>query len=350
MMDADEAAHFDETMREDPALRLAHEEISRLSAAIGAVSVLPVEPRAGQLELLRKRLGLRPARQGYFWLGVSGWAAAAVLALLLGFSNSQNHPLFQNRSDSVAGTEGTTLQGNPEGESSGAHRGEKPVRPHGGAQETSVEKTHTAAAMAAAQELANADVKTNTKRLVQEIEVLRENLKKFQQRDRVLFEAVPGVAVPVIMTMRPPDSLLNGEIVLAENDPEHSMIAMLGDAITAAKTDGPLGETAHARGPASAIPIYDAARDSGTLVVSNLPAANIGQVYNLWVRTQDGNTPIYVGSLPETSQTGVNSFDFNLGSTSILPSGFILTKDPLNEPSAPSQMNTVLQGPPPVRQ
>ena len=97
---------------------------------------------------------------------------------------------------------------------------------------------------------------------------------------------------------------------------------------------------------ATAIPIYDAARDSGTLVVSNLPAAENDEVYNLWVKTEAGAKPIYVGSLPESSATGADSFDFSLGSTMVFPSGFVLTKDPRDTPTTPTATNTVLQGPP----
>jgi len=96
----------------------------------------------------------------------------------------------------------------------------------------------------------------------------------------------------------------------------------------------------------SAVPIYDAARDSGTLVVSNLPPAEAGAVYNLWVTGDSGGQPSYVGSLPQRSASGGDSFDFSLGSTSVLPTGFLLTKDPAGTPATPSQANTVLEGPP----
>jgi hypothetical protein len=99
----------------------------------------------------------------------------------------------------------------------------------------------------------------------------------------------------------------------------------------------------------TAVPIYDAARDAGTLVVNNLPKTNEGETYNLWVTTGQGAEPIYVGSLPASNSRGTDSFDFSLGSTAILPSGFLLTKDLKDKPSAPTTANTVLQGPPPNR-
>ena len=95
----------------------------------------------------------------------------------------------------------------------------------------------------------------------------------------------------------------------------------------------------------SAIPIYDSARDSGTLVVSNLQPASGGEAYNLWVTIEDGKKPIHVGRLPEAMARGADSFDFSLGSTAIVPTGFYLTRDPRGKSTAPSGANTVLQGP-----
>jgi hypothetical protein len=403
MMDADESAIFDEAMRHDPALRGAFLEMDRLSAAIGAASVAPIEPRAGQLERLQNRLGLYPVKRSYFWMGISGWAAAAALSLLLVFTRGEsskphatvaaNSAARGNGSISPKTAHGKTPSANPES----SHTTNEATASNDAADDN-------AAVLAAAQELAKNNLKVETKRLVQEIEVLRENLEKFQQRDRILFEAVPGVAVPIVMTMRPPGLESDGEITLAQNDTEHSITGMLGDALKLVQSDShtqaagtssgafamamdqsahttetttsrqglpgalaatassPLGDDATTNNIAtdasslppivsneaplpSAVPIYDAARDSGTLVVNNLPSAGDGNVYNLWVHTIDGQTPIYVGSLPESSESGTDSFDFNLGSTRVLPSGFVLTKDEVNKPSTPSVHNTVLQGP-----
>lgn len=113
----------------------------------------------------------------------------------------------------------------------------------------------------------------------------------------------------------------------------------------AGDTPAPPVEPAEPQAP-SAIPIYDAARDSGTLVVNNLPAAEEGRVYNLWVTTAQSDKPVYVGSLPASRTPGADSFDFSLGSNMVIPSGFMLTKDPENQPAAPGESNTVLKGPP----
>jgi hypothetical protein len=198
-----------------------------------------------------------------------------------------------------------------------------------------------------------------TKRLNQEIEVLRENLEKFQHRDRVLFEVVPGMALPIVMSMNPPGIALEDSPTLARNDAHSPLTALLGNVLTEL-TGASAGTSAGASAPSivhtpdtewlpnhpTAIPIYDAARDSGTLVVCNLPLAAVDEVYNLWVTTESGSNPVYVGTLPESSAQGADSFDFSLGSTMVLPSGFILTIDPQDAPATPTASNTVLQGPP----
>jgi len=207
-----------------------------------------------------------------------------------------------------------------------------------------------------------ATTKVETKRLVQEIEVLRENLEKFQHRDRVLFEAVPGMALPIVMRMYPPGVTSEDPLNIAKNDEHAPITTMLGDALRVmTSTNAGIQEEDPEVAmipedfdlfpcPPTGLPNSDAARDVGTFVVQNLPPAELGKVYNLWVTTATGEKPIYVGSLPESSASGADSFDFSLGSNMILPSGFVLTKDLHDAPATPTESNTVLQGPPtPVR-
>jgi hypothetical protein len=359
MLDADESAIFDEAMRHDPLLRSAHHEMDRLSAAIAAVATQPIEPRAGQLERLQARLHLNPSRRAYLWLGISGWAAAAVLAtfLILDRAGITARPAGQ-----AAAVYATSPQP--------AETGSAPVDP-AIPSAPAVPRTNdkdTSSAIAATPEALKeqerkATAKVETKRLVQEIEVLRDNLEKFQHRDRVLFEAVPGMALPIVMRMNPPGVSSDESPDLAKTDERAPITAMLGDALRVMTTSNVgiqqaepdaivqadpvvLPDPTMIPEHPTAIPIYDAARDAGTLVVSNLQPAEQGKVYNLWVTTATGAKPIYVGSLPENSASGADSFDFSLGSTMVLPSGFILTKDMLDSPAAPSEANIVLQGPP----
>lgn len=337
MMDADESAIFDKAMRHDPELKSAYREMDCLSAAIAATSATPIELKAGQLEHLQIRLGLHPGKmkRTSFWLGISGWATAAVLALILILDRT-----------GILGGKNTH---------SGPGQATHAPAIHG----ASLEDTSKGPAIAnAANSSRGLDGKNRveTKRLVQEIEVLRENLEKFQHRDRVLFEAVPGMALPIVMTMNPPGVALDESPALVKGEGHSPITSMLGDALTVmtgAASDPEMESEAEPADESTslpeypmAIPIYDAARDSGSLVVSNLPPAGADEAYNLWVTTEVGGRPVYVGSLPESSASGADTFDFSLGSTMILPSGFMLTRDPLDKPALPNESNTILQGPP----
>ncbi len=321
MLDAGETELFDDAMRDDPGLRRAYLEMDRLAAAIAAATVEPVHPEAAELEQLKRQLGLPHAgRKSPLWLAVSGWAAAVIMAGILAWE-------------------------------------------HFGAPEAAP----VAAAPVIAEPVAvvpeDAEASLETRRLSQEIEVLRRMLEEFHQRDREMFQVLPGRALPLVMNLVPP-----GETVMSPADTRSPLTAMLGDALAATNRHAveeedeaeaaPASEATYAdyaaplepadplpSGPPTAVPIYDAARDAGTLVVSNLPPAGEGQVYNLWVITTIGARPVYIGSLPESSAAGADSFDFSLGSSMVLPAGFLLTLDPANAPAHPTESNTVLQGP-----
>lgn len=204
-------------------------------------------------------------------------------------------------------------------------------------------------------------VKGETKRLIQEIEVLRDKLESFQIRDRERFASTPGMAWPIVVRMVPPDPPVTVSPVFstaavgtaaaiavlplptATDDPP--MTAMLGDALAYARQPVPTPPPVAPPTAASAIPIYDSARDKGTLVVNNLPPKTADESFNLWVNTENSEHPIFVGRLPESSKPGADSIDFSLGATAVVPSGFVLTRDPQGKPPAPSQQSTILVGP-----
>ncbi|MEN9975804.1 MAG: hypothetical protein RLZZ282_1810 [Verrucomicrobiota bacterium] len=333
MLDDEESAVFDEAMHHDPVLRSASREMERLSAAIAAATAVPIDPKPGQLERLHARLGFRPAHPPYFWLGISGWATASVLAVFLILH-------LTGIIDAQRSEPSTTAQLATEPNATPTHGELAPILP--------------STALTGDGTPAKSTTKVETKRLNQEIEVLRDNLEKFQHRDRVLFEVVPGMALPIVMSMNPPGVPLEDSATQVKNEGHSPLTALLGNVLTEltgapAATSPTIVRSAGADAlpnHPTAIPVYDAARDVGTLVVSQLPPADVGDVYNLWVTTQAGGTPIYVGTLPESSSQGTDSFDFSLGSTMVLPSGFILTIDPQDAPAAPTSANTVLQGPP----
>ncbi len=348
MLDADEAASFDEAMRHDFELKIAYQEMDRLATAVAVSATLPIAPQAGQLARLHRRLGLHPAKRAN-WLGITGWAAAAVLTLVLLLDRSaerRSNAAVQATVHSTAATRQQKTVRTP------PLRTEKvgEERDHAGEPE-SVDDSKLAASPkdSSVREIS----KVETSRLIQKIEVLREQLESVLVRDRKHFESIPGLAWPIIVRMTPPetDDETSSSLVAKQDDP--TITSMLGDALTAV-TQPPSPTDPHAtratappllEGEPSAIPIYDSARNVGTLVVSNLPATAPDEAYNLWVTTQMSDKPVYVGRLPESNPRGGKSFDFSLGSKAMVPSGFILTKDRQGTPPLPSKGSTVLQGP-----
>ncbi len=178
--------------------------------------------------------------------------------------------------------------------------------------------------------------------------MLKEKLQDLQIRERERFEAVPGTAWPIVMRMSPPGMPAQpSDISFGQEDPP--MTAILGDALASANDTydegvSKTGLVSKEPNP-SAVPIYDAARDTGTLVVNNLPPNLEGEHYNLWVRPEGDGKPIHVGRLPKSNSRAADSFDFSLGSVGIVPAGFVLTRDVQGTPSEPTIGNTVLQGP-----
>jgi hypothetical protein len=334
MLDSDETAGFDEAAHRDPALRAAYQEMERLTAAIAVTSVAPVQPRSGQLHKLHKRLGL-DVRRPLNWVGITGWAAAAALAVMLVIGKPPPTGDTIVRLDPPPVAPVIAVQ-----ETSP----ELPASPATGEAPDDTVADSTSAATAA---VVKFPIKAETKRLIQQIEVLREKLEGLEERDRERFDPVPGKSWPVVMRMAPPGAESDPAEALAIHKGAPAMTAMLGDALLAGNgKSGPIiSDFFMPPVDPSAIPIYDAARDTGTLVVSNLPAIQPGENFNLWVRTRKDGAPIHVGSLPESSPGASDTFDFNLGSPGIVPLEFLLTQDPAGKVAKPTQGNTVLMGP-----
>ena len=349
MLDADEAAGFDEAIRHDPELRNAYQEMDRLSTAVAVATTIPVVPRAGQLERLHARLGLNVSKHTN-WLGISGWAAAAALTLVLVLERPSS-----KGSSVVSNGEKETPATQPAGTDSTAAVS-VPTSLEPDKEMNSLPDHNSPSDPAQIVDAGSEDkpiVKLETKRLIQEIEILRDKLENFQERDRKRFEPVAGMAWPIVMRMVPPGTKVGSDSELLVDNEAPTMTAMLGDALTAASAMGVVTPEMSTRIPErttskdkpSAVPIYDAARDIGTLVVSNLPAKSLTERFNLWVKTDDGGAAVYVGRLPESNYVDTEPVDFSLGSTGIVPSAFILTKDNQADPVPPTAANIILQGP-----
>lgn len=345
MLDSEEASAFDETMRHDPELRSAFREMDRLASAVAVTATIPIAPRAGQLERLHLRLGLSPQKRPN-WLGISGWAAAACLALLLVIDRNSFSP--SRPADSVAKSSEVRLD-----EKVAAAAEQRVISEK--LQQSNLAPVIDDSIPQATEHGSDGSVvvKVETKRLIQEIEVLREKLETVEQRDRQRFEPKPGMAWPIVMRMLPPAT--SGSIVgpLASNAEERTLTEEIVDALASSSMTA-AGANHRGMQPsaprtadtgASGIPIYDPTQGQGTLMVENLPEKAADQDYHLWVQTEQNGKPLRVGKLPEFSNVGANSFDFSLGARGVIPTAFILTKGNNSNPAVPSDSNTVLRGP-----
>ncbi len=340
LLDADEAAAFDDAMRDDPALKNAYHEIECLTAAVAAATTISVIPRLGQLERLQLKLGLNTSKNTN-WLGISGWAAAAALAMILIF-----HRPSEVRNSTVRHTQPFTIPP-PQPPTPTASERLQSITPSETIETQPQAKDSQQAKIAdtAPQQGGKIIVQVETLRLVQEIEILREKLDDLQKQDRQRFEPVPGMAWPIVMRMTPPQIRYSklGNLTLEKENPDITTI--LGDALAAAASGAATPETEPKNSEPSAIQIYDPAIDAGTLVVNNLPNAADDEEFSLFVSQKAGDKPVLVGRLPQTKLGRSKSFDYALGSTATIPAVFTLIKNKRGKIAEPTEQNTVLRGP-----
>jgi len=344
MLDAEESAAFDDALRENADLRDAYREINALTAAVAAAQVKPLQTRAGDFERLQTRLGLRHKRPVNL-LGISGWAIAASLALLLVVSHRPRVEAGGNTAQAPTGASGTTESAT-----------DAPAENHTERIPVMSENPLAASATSAAttdETEANTPRKVETMRLIQEISVLREKLEKVAKRDQRRFEVVTGRSWPVMMTMAPPPSSDEEESATVPEDTV-ALTSRVADALAGISsiTGDPSAsfapdESAAASGTAipAAIPIYDPVTDEGAIVVAGLPQPEEDMGNFLWVATETSDVPVLVGQLPPNESQQAVSIDFELGTKGILPTSFILTKGDIGSPAAPSAKNTILIGP-----
>jgi RNA polymerase sigma-70 factor (ECF subfamily) len=83
MLDTSETARFDDAVARDPGSRTAWQEMNRLTAALAIATAAPASPSPKQLARVRQRLGLAVPPRAWNWAAITGWATAAVLAVLL---------------------------------------------------------------------------------------------------------------------------------------------------------------------------------------------------------------------------------------------------------------------------
>jgi hypothetical protein len=333
MLDSNEAAGFDEAIHQDPELKDAYREMNALCAAVAAASVAPLQPRAGQLEQLQARLGLK-ASKSVNWLGISGWAAAAAAFAFM---------LVVDRKAPVP-SESVKNKAAPHAAKRDILMIQKASAQELAAQSSSDVGSEPSDFAVSNQEAATQEknvklvTKIETKRLVQEIAVLREKLESVEKREQQRLEPVQGMAWPIVMKMRPPNAttqIIATEVAVA--DAETSVVDVLGDALAGKAS---LADNRAEQGVVdtpSAVPIYDPATGIGTLVVNNLSNTNF------WVTEKGESEPRLLGKIPPSTEAYESvGFELRKGTT---PENFMITNDSAGKNAPPSDKNTILIGP-----
>lgn len=331
MLKSGEAAEFDEAVRQDPNLRQAYREINVLCAAVAAASVAPLAPRAGELQRLQTRLGLRSSKS-LNWPGISGWfAAAAALTFILLVDRNPPAPMesaSNNATPHVTKRDGLMIQK--------TKIQELAAQPSSDRGFESVKKATINRDIATQDSKMELKTKVETKHLVREIAVLREKLEGFENRERERMGLVPGMAWPIVMKMRPPRATAQ---IASTEDTETSVVNVLGDALAGKSSlvDNQAVKSTVGADTPSAVPIYDPATGTGTLVVNNLSNTN------LWVKARGESEPRLLGKIPQSSEA-YESVGFELRAGTI-PDSFMITSDSAGNNAPPSEGNTILIGP-----
>jgi hypothetical protein len=333
MLDSNETAGFDEAIHQDPELRDAYRDMNVLCAAVAAASIAPLQPRVGQLEQLQARLGLQ-ASKSVNWLGISGWAAAAAAFAFMLLVNRK--PLVSTESVKNTATHH-------------ANKRDALMIQKATVQELAAQPSSDVGSEPSEDATANRDAaihennvklatKMETKRLVQEIAVLRDKLESVEKREQQRLKPVQGMAWPIVMKMRPPNATTQiAATEVATADAETSVVDVLGDALAGKSS---LADNRAEQGVVdtpSAVPIYDPATGTGTLVVNNLSNTNF------WVTAKGESEPRLLGEIPPSSEA-YEAVGFELPAGTI-PDNFMITDDSAGKDAPPSYKNTILIGP-----
>ncbi len=364
----EEAQAHTAALRTEPVRAAAQQALDQLATVIALTEAPPQRPPAHVWTQIQAACGLvpMPAAAVTRWpqalLAYSGWGVAAALALAWNWWPHSVAPTAEASLAPLVPPEKIFPSTN-----SNTRRVVRPVD----APTPQIASTAAPAAEAALESVtrnacstlpnldptmgANAGSdKTENHQLIQEIDTLRAQLALAQRTNTERLTPVSGRAWPVIIELKPPktenaDSLKPPPLA-TEAEP---ITTRLGDAL-AGKVNDPTTKPTEI----SAVPIYDPARDTGTLAVKNLPLAPAGTEYRLFATTDggtltnaslsDGNrslsTSIFVGTLPKLI-SGSDSIDFRLGTTGIIPTSFTINTIPIGSNDVPTLNNTVLVGP-----
>ena len=95
--------------------------------------------------------------------------------------------------------------------------------------------------------------------------------------------------------------------------------------------------------PARAFTLFDETSGSGSIILQDLPPAEQGTVYQLWLTDPASRQPISVGLLPDLP-TGSDRVFFDFGRPGIAPTGYLITREPVGGAQTPGP-TVILKGP-----
>lgn len=309
-----------------------------VSTLIAIDSSLPIRPNSQSLATIYRKITvvrpslLRPSL--FLW---TGWAAAAVLAAILLTENKQP----QITQDIVRNTNQSDTLSHPVASA----KPPETTHPQSLDHDNSIVNAGNSDTK---NPLLDASLLRDQQRsLIQEIEILKERVASLASQNQARLTVTDGVAWPIIMKLTSPrhrsaattiDAPLLSALLTDANTLENAT------SLQSKSTQADVAPEQLPQSVPSAVPIYDPARDIGQLLISNLENPAQGQSYYLWVETDTSTHPVLVGTVPENIAQS-ERFDFQLGSTTVIPKRFLITEDASAAPRTPNNNNIILEGP-----
>jgi hypothetical protein len=317
-----------------------------VSAVIAVENSQPLRPQGKTLKAIHNAISLHhPKSITQMLYSSSGWAAAAAMAMIL-FLNQQNSTPSSSHLAGSATAPASPRPTTGENVTASPSRDEKIAAADPSA--SILENEHAGATTSAAKTILPENL-DGQRKLIQEIETLREKVADLTSRDSVRMAIRSGVSWPVIMKLTSPN--VNAEAVVVQNpllgaflEPDRAVARIDSEETSTPQTTDEPVVTPDPTLP-SAIPVYDPARDLGQILLNNVAPVEEGQSLNLWVVYDGAATPQQVGTFPGGIKDG-ETISFQLGSKGMIPRDFIITQDAQNAATLPNESNILLSNPP----
>ncbi len=316
-----------------------------VSTVIALENSQPLRPQGKTLNAIHRAISLhQPQSIWQMIYASSGWAAAAAMTMIFVLQQEKTAP----SSSHLAGKKTTPAATGVTTRANGVSQtlpdlpiasadSSPPISPNDQALATTIPPKNLSPENAEGQ-----------RKLIQEIETLREKVADLTSRDSVRMAIRSGVSWPVIMKLTSPN--VNAEAVVVQNpllgaflEPDRALARIDSEETSSPQTTEEPVVTPDPTLP-SAIPVYDPARDLGQIMFDKVPTIEEGENMNLWVVYEGVATPQQVGTFPGGIKDG-ETISFQLGSKGMIPKDFIITQDAQNAAAQPNEANILLSSP-----